>query len=94
MFVSAWIHVHKWKCFSICIYVCILHACINFHIYESISPLPAYPLPQAYLNQDDSPIGKFHHLSLLEPHKLFQNSVSIFQRRAEGWAEPVYTLLP
>ena len=34
-------------------------------------------------------------LSLLEPHKRFQNSVSIFQRRPVGWAgEPLLTTFP
>jgi hypothetical protein len=36
----------------------------------------------------------FETLSLLEPHKLFQNSFSIFQKRALGWGEPVYTKFP
>ena len=33
-------------------------------------------------------------LSLLEPHKRYQNSVSIFQKRDGGWAEPVHTMYP
>ena len=39
-------------------------------------------------------LGKFATLSLMEPHKLFQNSFSIFQKRGDGWAEPVYTKFP
>ena len=37
--------------------------------------------------------GRFSELSLLEPHKLFQNSVSIFQRRGDGYEEPVFSRL-
>lgn len=33
-------------------------------------------------------------LSLLEPHKRFQNSVSLLQRRPPGYAEPLYSTLP
>ena len=33
-------------------------------------------------------------LSLLEPHKRFQNSVSIFQKRPRGWGEAIYTNFP
>ncbi|CAE7414913.1 unnamed protein product [Symbiodinium natans] len=33
-------------------------------------------------------------LSLLEPHKKFQNSVSILQKRSDGFSEPVYSKLP
>lgn len=33
-------------------------------------------------------------LSFLEPHKLFQNAISIFQKREDGFAEPVYTKYP
>jgi hypothetical protein len=32
-----------------------------------------------------------HHISLLEPHKRYQNSFTILQKRPEGWEEPVYT---
>lgn len=33
-------------------------------------------------------------LSLLEPHKRFQNSVTLLQRRPEGFSEPLYSKLP
>ena len=33
-------------------------------------------------------------LSLLEPHKRVQNSVSIFQKRPSGWGEPIHTTYP
>lgn len=33
-------------------------------------------------------------MSLLEPHKRFQNSVTLLQRRPEGWGEPIYSKLP
>ncbi len=33
-------------------------------------------------------------VSLREPHKRYQNSVSIFQRRPQDWAEPVLTQYP
>ena len=36
----------------------------------------------------------FRELSFLEPHKRFQNSCSIFQKRGEGYAEPVLTSYP
>lgn len=35
--------------------------------------------------------GLFVEVSFLEPHKLFQNSVTVFQRRDVGFAEPTYT---
>ena len=42
-----------------------------------------------------SPLGdEFVELSFLEPHKCFQNSFSIFQRRPKGWGEPVHTMYP
>lgn len=35
--------------------------------------------------------GLFVEVSFLEPHKLFQNSVTVFQRRDVGFAEPTFT---
>ena len=32
-----------------------------------------------------------HHVSLLEPHKRFQNAFTMLQKRTEGWKEPVWT---
>ncbi len=36
----------------------------------------------------------FATLSFLEPHKMYQNSVSIFQKRPDGWGEEVLTTYP
>ena len=36
-------------------------------------------------------LGDFETLSLLEPHKRYQNAVSIFQKRDGGYAEPYHT---
>jgi hypothetical protein len=33
-------------------------------------------------------------LSFLEPHKRFQNSVAVLQKRPAGWGEPVHTTYP
>ena len=43
---------------------------------------------------DDGIGGAFETLSLLEPHKRYQNSVSIFQKRPDGWGEPIHTAYP
>lgn len=43
------------------------------------------------------PYGRFETLSLLEPHKMFQNSVTIFQKRGgpyDRYDEPVHTKFP
>ncbi|KAJ1457560.1 hypothetical protein M885DRAFT_515154 [Pelagophyceae sp. CCMP2097] len=37
------------------------------------------------------PPGEVHHISFLEPHKHFQNAVTILQRRPPGFAEPVFS---
>ena len=34
------------------------------------------------------------HIGLAEPHKRFQNSVSLFQRRRRGFSEPIYSWTP
>ena len=39
-------------------------------------------------------LGVFETVSLLEPHKRYQNSVSIFQKRDGGWTEPLHTTYP
>ena len=36
----------------------------------------------------------FESISLLEPHKMYQNACSIFQKRDGGWSEPVLTSYP
>eukprot|EP01052_Picozoa_sp_SAG31_P020231 SAG31_NODE_1512_length_8055_cov_3.286199_5_plen_132_part_00 len=37
----------------------------------------------------------FEMISLMEPHKRCQNSVSVFQKRPKGWVgEPVHTTYP
>ena len=38
-------------------------------------------------------LGSFTTFSMREPHKLFQNSFSIFQKRRD-FAEPVFTKYP
>jgi hypothetical protein len=43
------------------------------------------------------PYGHFETLSLLEPHKMFQNSVTIFQKRGGPYGrydEPIHTKFP
>ena len=52
----------------------------------------AAPAPES----DTSPLGdEYIELSLLEPHKNFQNSFSVFQRRPAGWeGEPLHTMYP
>ena len=42
----------------------------------------------------DAMRDEFRELSFLEPHKMFQNSCSCFQKRPEGYAEPVLTSYP
>ncbi|GMH49645.1 hypothetical protein TrVE_jg5207 [Triparma verrucosa] len=37
------------------------------------------------------PEGTFEHISLLEPHKRFQNSITILQRRSEDYNEPLFS---
>jgi len=41
---------------------------------------------------DNLPDAK--RLSLVEPHKRFQNSTTLFQKRPDGFTEPIYTELP
>mmetsp|Transcript_45331 Transcript_45331/g.112687 ORF Transcript_45331/g.112687 Transcript_45331/m.112687 type:complete len:159 (+) Transcript_45331:984-1460(+) len=36
----------------------------------------------------------FESISFMEPHKKFQSSVSLFQRRPDGWGEPIHTMYP
>ena len=39
--------------------------------------------------------GGFETLSLLEPHKKMQNSLSVFQKRGAAWpGEPVFSKYP
>lgn len=45
------------------------------------------PAPRGHL-------GAFETISFLEPHKMYQNAVSIFQKRDGGWAEPLLTTYP
>eukprot|EP00300_Choanocystis_sp_HF-7_P034465 c4722_g1_i1.p2 GENE.c4722_g1_i1~~c4722_g1_i1.p2 ORF type:complete len:231 (+),score=53.93 c4722_g1_i1:691-1383(+) len=37
---------------------------------------------------------ELHSLSFLEPHKRFQNSVTLFQKRGNGFAEPIHSQYP
>eukprot|EP00967_Tisochrysis_lutea_P141139 scaffold258906_cov31-Tisochrysis_lutea.AAC.1 len=38
--------------------------------------------------------GVIETISFREPHKKWQNSISIFQKRSSGWAEPLLTTFP
>jgi hypothetical protein len=38
--------------------------------------------------------GELETMSFREPHKKWQNSISIFQKRSSGWAEPILTAYP
>lgn len=38
--------------------------------------------------------SEFETISFMEPHKKFQSSVSLFQRRPNGWGEPIHTMYP
>jgi hypothetical protein len=51
-------------------------------------------LNAAQANDVSDLLGNFHTLSFREPHKLFQNSVSIFQKRKDDYAEPIFTKYP
>ena len=45
----------------------------------------------------ENPYGRFETMSLLEPHKMFQNSVTMFQKRGGAlgrYDEPVHTKFP
>jgi len=37
------------------------------------------------------PPSQFHHISLLEPHKHFQNSITIIQKRTNKYDEPIFS---
>ena len=39
-------------------------------------------------------IGVHHSMGLLEPHKRYQNSFTLFQKRANGWTEPLLSWAP
>ena len=44
-----------------------------------------------------APYGHFETISLMEPHKMFQNSVTIFQKRGGPYGrydEPIHTKFP
>jgi Methyltransferase domain len=49
---------------------------------------------RAGAGQPLGPWGDYVTLSLLEPHKLFQNSTTLLQKRGTDWSEPVYTRYP
>ena len=52
---------------------------------------------QATVPQQPLPTGGrmvFETMSFREPHKMFQNSFSIFQKRGDGYGEPVLTSYP
>jgi hypothetical protein len=48
---------------------------------------------RAASNDVTGPLSPFVTLSLREPHKMFQNSFSIFQKR-QGFDEPILTKYP
>lgn len=54
----------------------------------------------AALDDGSGPYGRFELLSLLEPHKCFQNAVTMLRRRGGGpggaplWNEPIYSKWP
>jgi len=49
-------------------------------------------LPQ---DEVDAPkLGSFETMSFVEPHKRFQSSFSAFQKRSDGFCDPVLTRLP
>ena len=37
------------------------------------------------------PPSEVHHVSLLEPHKHFQNALTLLQKRPAGFEEPLYS---
>ena len=59
--------------------------------------LAPYPAVRAWLERVRAGAARGHggtSLSLLEPHKLWQNSFTVLQKRGDGWAEPVLTQNP
>jgi len=46
------------------------------------------------IHEVNSKYGGTEYLSLWEPHKYFQNSVTIFQKRMKGYEEPIHTEYP
>ena len=77
-----------------------MHCCAE--CFKSASRNEAMrPVLDIHLNDSDEVLpseidGDFSEISFLEPHKLFQNSVTVFQRRkglhSREYSEPVYTV--
>ena len=62
---------------------------------QSQAQLPNHRHDMQHQNGNNGGIDcPFATLSLLEPHKMFQNSFSIFQKRSDGFSEPVLTKFP
>jgi len=50
------------------------------------------PQREGQQNQDTGfPLNEFVEISFLEPHKHYQNSISILQRRGKDYSEPIYS---
>lgn len=47
-----------------------------------------------FLDEDSPSVADFHHIGFLEPHKRFQNSFTIFQKRSSKYGEPIYSWSP
>ena len=62
------------------------------HGVESLGGAPPKPkvVPAAEIRET---LGEFNIFSFLEPHKMYQNSFTIIQKR-NAFAEPVYTVFP
>lgn len=50
--------------------------------------------PQRLEGAGDMAFHDLTHIGLLEPHKRFQNSFSLFQRRRRGYAAPIFSWTP
>jgi translation elongation factor EF-1beta len=47
-----------------------------------------------FLDEDSPSVANFHHVGFLEPHKRFQNSFTIFQKRSSKYCEPIFSWSP
>jgi len=50
-----------------------------------------YQMPEA---EEKERLGDYEIFGLLEPHKRYQNSFSIFQKRSDAYLEPIYSMGP
>jgi hypothetical protein len=56
-----------------------------------------WPGPVPGAERGTPPYGHFETINLMEPHKMFQNSVTIFQKRGGPYGrydEPIHTKFP